>query len=276
MQRVEVNEPTAEEKVNPTLEEELEMQQKARAEKENGGQSNITPEQEQPETTPEGQPESEEEEEIIEERPEWLPEKFKSPEDLAKAYSELEKLQSDNNNNNNADEEEQPETVGVSDAIQNASDDYYTNGELSPENYRALEESGIPREFVDAYVKGQEATMEAEVTTITNSVGGQQNYDDMVQWAQANLPDSEIDSYDELVSTGSTEVATMAVKGLYARYMSEGGGSSVNIAKGSTSGSTVQPFGSMAQVTDAMKDKRYQNDPAYRKEIEQRISVSNL
>ena len=33
MQRVEVNEPTADELVNPTLEEELEMQEKARENK---------------------------------------------------------------------------------------------------------------------------------------------------------------------------------------------------------------------------------------------------
>ena len=43
------------------------------------------------------EPESEEatesipEEQTQEDRPEWLPEKFKSPEDMAQAYSELEK-----------------------------------------------------------------------------------------------------------------------------------------------------------------------------------------
>tara|TARA_R100001463_G_C3543588_1_gene222543 strand:- start:2845 stop:3660 length:816 start_codon:yes stop_codon:yes gene_type:complete len=271
MQRVEVNEPTADELVNPTLEEELEMQEKARENK------NTTEEEKAPEETPEETPEeatTTEEEEVIEERPEWLPEKFKSPEDLAKAYSELEKTQG-NKNTEQQEQQEQP-LSNVSDVIQNASDSYYENGELSTDNYKALEESGIPREFVDAYVKGQEATMEAEVSSITSSVGGQENYDDMVQWAQANLPDSEIDSYDELVSTGTTEVAKMAVKGLYARYMSEDGGSSVNIAKGATSGSTIQPFGSMAQVTTAMKDKRYQQDPSFRREVEQRISISNL
>ena len=43
----------------------------------------------QPETGPEAP--QEEAQDNQSERPEWLPEKFKTPEDLAKSYSELEK-----------------------------------------------------------------------------------------------------------------------------------------------------------------------------------------
>ena len=267
MQQVKINEPTAEEQHNPSLEEELEMQQKAREEKEETPQ----PEEEAPEDPVQQQ------EEEAEERPEWLPEKFKTPEALAKAYSDLEKKQSEQaDSSEESTSESTSETEAVSNVIQEASDSFYENGELSDKNFEDLEKAGIPREFVEAYVKGQEATMNAEIASITDSIGGQENYDAMVQWASANLPSEEIDSYDEIVATGGTNAAKMAVKGLYARYMSEGGGSSVNIAKGATSGASLQPFMSMSQVTDAMKTKQYQQDPAYRKEVEQRISISNL
>ena len=116
--------------------------------------------------------------------------------------------------------------------------------------------------------------MEAEAASITNSIGGQENYDAMVQWASANLPEAEVDSYDDIVSTGTTEAAKMAVKGMYARYLSENGGSSMNIAKGNTSGAAIQPFNSNAQVVEAINDRRYEIDPAYRAEVEKRISVS--
>ena len=269
MQQVKINEPTAEEQHNPSLEEELEMQQKAREEKEETPQ----PEEEAPEDSVQEQQQEEE----TEERPEWLPEKFKTPEALAKAYSDLEKKQSEQaNSSEESTSESTSETEAVSNVIQEASDSFYENGELSDKNFEDLEKAGIPREFVEAYVKGQEATMNAEIASITDSIGGQENYDAMVQWASANLPSEEIDSYDEVVATGGTNAAKMAVKGLYARYMSEGGGSSVNIAKGATSGTALQPFKSMSQVTDAMKTKQYQQDPAYRKEVEQRISISNL
>lgn len=97
----------------------------------------------------------------------------------------------------------------------------------------------------------------------------------MIDWATTSLPSSEINSFNEIVSTGSKEAANMAVKGLYARYMGESGQSSVNIAKGGTSKAAVQPFNSNAQVVEAMNDRRYQNDPAYRAEVERRISVSS-
>ena len=48
----------------------------------------------------------------------------------------------------------------------------------------------------------------------------------------------------------------------------------MNIAKGGTSKAAVTPFNSNAQVVEAINDRRYENDPAYRAEVEKRISVS--
>ena len=264
VEKVEINEPVEGEQMS--LEEQLAQQEAEKAEQlgqevptqqEPSGQEQEAPQQEQ---------ESNEQELILG--------KFKSQEDLIKAYSELEKAQSSRQDKPSNEQGEAVSEANVSSAIQNASDAFYENGELSEDNFRALEQSGIPREFVEAYVRGQEATMEAEVSSITNSIGGQENYDAMVQWASANLPESEVDSYDDIVSTGTTDAATMAVKGMYARYLSENGGSSMNIAKGGTSGAAIQPFNSNAQVVEAMNDPRYQNDPAYRADVEKRISVS--
>ena len=275
MQRVEVNEPTADELVNPTLEEELEMQEKARENK------NTTEEEKAPEETPE-EANTTEEEEVIEERPEWLPEKFKSPEDLAKAYENLEKKQGEQNTDTPEESTEentsdnQPTTELVTSAIQQASESFYESGELTDKNYEDLEKAGISREVADDYMEGKRASNTARETEVQNTVGGKDNYASMIDWAGDSLAKDEVEAFNEIVDYGSQEAKKMAVKGLYARYMSEDGGSSVNIAKGATSGSTIQPFGSMAQVTTAMKDKRYQQDPSFRREVEQRISVSNL
>ncbi len=262
VERTEINEPVEGEQMS--LEEQLEQQEAAKANQ---------VETEQPELSGQEEEEIVSEEQPPEEKPEWLPEKFKTPEDLAKAYSELEKERGKESKPKETEGEEN-KTPNVSNAIQEASDSFYENGELTEDNFKALEENGIPREFVEAYVKGQQATSEAEVATITNSVGGQENYDSMVEWASSSLPPEEIESFDNLVSTGSQEAAKMAVKGLYARYLNEGGGTSVNIAKGGTSKSAITPFNSIAQVTEAMKDRRYNIDPAYRAEVENRISVS--
>lgn len=260
VERVEINEPVEGEQM--TLEDQLAKQEAAMG-------------QETEQQEPSGQ-----EVESNEENPEWLPKKFKTPEELAKAYTQLEKergkeSQPDNKEQQQQQQQEEPKTEGnLSNVIQDASDAFYKDGELSEDNIKALEENGIPREFVDAYVKGQQATMDAEVESIRSSVGGQENYDAMVDWASENLSADEIDTFDDLVSSSSAEATKMAVKGLYARYMGESGQSSVNIAKGGTSKAAVQPFNSNAQVVEAMNDRRYQNDPAYRAEVERRISVS--
>lgn len=262
VERVEINEPVQGEQM--TLEEQL-----AKQEAENPQLA------EQPQQEPSGQEEEAPQQEQRSDEQELILGKFKSQEDLIKAYSELEKAQSSRQEKpSNEQGEGEVSEANVSSAIQNASDAFYENGELSEDNFRALEQSGIPREFVEAYVRGQKATMEAEAASITNSIGGQENYDAMVQWASANLPEAEVDSYDDIVSTGTTEAAKMAVKGMYARYLSENGGSSMNIAKGNTSGAAIQPFNSNAQVVEAINDRRYEIDPAYRAEVEKRISVS--
>ena len=265
VEKVEINEPVEGEQMS--LEDQLAQQESEKAEQ--LGQEVPTQQE------PSGQEEEAPQQEQGSDEQELILGKFKSQEDLIKAYSELEKAQSSRQEKpSNEQEEESVSEVNVSSAIQNASDAFYENGELSEDNFRALEQSGIPREFVEAYVRGQEATMEAEVSSITNSIGGQENYDAMVQWASASLPEAEVDSYDDIVSTGTTEAAKMAVKGMYARYLSENGGSSMNIAKGSTSGAAIQPFNSNAQVVEAINDRRYEIDPAYRAEVEKRISVS--
>ena len=261
MERYEINEPTEGEQMS--LEEELAQQEAAR-QPELSGQEEV---QEQPEETQEEQPED------------LILGKFKSQEDLVKAYENLEKKFSEEHPKKEEQpesESEPPTTPDVSNAIQEASNAFEESGELSEDNYKALEDNGIPREFVEAYVKGQQATVEAEATAITDSIGGQDNYDAMVEWAKGSLSKDEVESYDDMVTKGSQNSAMMAVKGLYARFVGETGQQPVKIAQGQTAGAVVQPFSSNRQIVEAMKDSRYDSDPAYRSDVEQRISVSNL
>lgn len=262
VEKIEINEPVEGEEMS--LEDQLAQQEAEQAQ------------QETTQPDPSGQEEAVEQEQPAEE--ELILGKFKSQDDLVEAYENLEKRLSEKQEAPEAKEESQQEApIGgnVSEVIKEASDSFYENGQLSEENFKALEDSGIPREFVEAYVRGQEATLEAETAAITNTIGGQENYEAMSEWAANNLPESEVSSYNEIVESGSTEAAKMAVRGMYARYVNENGGSAVNIKKGNTSGAAIQPFNSNAQVVEAMNDRRYEMDPAYRAEVERRISVSN-
>lgn len=228
-------------------------------------------------------------------RPQWLPEKFKSPEDMAKAYSELEKkLGSPRQGSQQEQASEQPEQQEnqpvdpkqqeQNQVVQNAweskfsdfSNEYSQKGQLSDDSYKKLNEMGYPREVVEAYIEGQKALAEKSVGGLLSEIGGPQSFEEMRSWAASNVPENELNAYNSLLD-GSAEQAAMAVKGMYARYQAaQGGGRQPKLLAGSQTQGSTAPFRSTAELTRAMSDPKYRSDHAYRKEVEQRLAVSNI
>ena len=218
------------------------------------------------------------EEPAEEERPEWLDEKFESPEEMAKAYKALQqkmsKPKAEKKESAKTDEASAPEaTTG---AIEDARNEFAESGELSDKAFDALEKAGLPRSFVEQYIAGQQAMSVQQAATIQESIGGAGNYEAMAEWASENLADGDLDAFNDIVEGQSVEQARVAVKGLYAQFQAAGGKGPA-LVQGSTSGDAgVKPFGSTAQVTEAMRDPRYASDPAYRENVEKRMSVSSI
>ena len=69
-------------------------------------------------------------------RPEWLPEKFANAEDLAKAYSELEKKQS-------TEVEEVQQASEQTQGLDKFYEEFATNKSLSDKSYKELEKMGL-------------------------------------------------------------------------------------------------------------------------------------
>ena len=226
-------------------------------------------------------------EEIQSDRPEWLPEKFKSAEDMAQAYSELEKKlgqpkeeasEEPEQSEAEAENKEEQAEENVSEAYQTiaeASKEFFENdGQLSEETYNALEKAGLPRDLVDSYAAGQQALLQSEEAQIQSVANGQ--YDAMAEWANENLPQEEIDAFDEAVTGGTIQQAKLAVQGLYARYQNATG-STPKLTQGSVSGVSTMPFKSMQELARAQSDPRYRSgDKAYHEEIDRRLAVSNI
>ena len=220
-------------------------------------------------------------------RPEWLPEKFKSPEDMSKAYAELEKKlgqapkedeqEVEQSEEKAEDDEEQTEenTSEAYKAVAEASKEFFENdGQLSEETYNALEKAGLPRDLVDSYAAGQQALLASEEGQIKSVAQG--NYDAMAEWANENLPQEEIDAFDEAVTGGTISQAKLAVQGLYARYQNEVG-AKPKLTQGAVNGVSTMPFKSMQELARAQSDPRYKSgDKAYHEEIDRRLSVSKI
>ena len=210
-------------------------------------------------------------------RPEWLPEKFNSAEDMAKAYGELEsKL--------GGQETEQPKAEESSDLkipeVNEKDMNYYSqrfaeNGQLDDEDYAGLEKLGVSKPMVDAYIQGQVAMQQQYTQTVYNEVGGQEAYQAMTEWASTNLTPEEVAVYDKAVNSGDTTTTMSAVKGLQARYQMENG-TQPNLRQGKTSGSGVAAYASLEEMKADMRNPRYANDPAFRQQVQNKLAVSDI
>jgi len=212
-------------------------------------------------------------EDNLSERPEWLPEKFSSPEDMAKSYSELEKKMSSPQEETEAqgqDEVKSSEAVSFT----KFSEEYEAGGELSPESFTELEGMGYPREMVETYIKGIQAGGTADADAVMNVVGGKEGYDELTDWAKQSLDTQELELYNSMVS-GGTDNAKMAVEWLASKREAIEG-SEPSLLQGRASAASKDEFRSTAQVVAAMKDPRYGKDSAYTKDVEEKLGRSSV
>ena len=224
-------------------------------------------------------------------RPEWLPEKFKTPEELAKSYSELEallgktpepeaKADEPEAKANEPEEEtkDKPEvkTEGVTtESLEAFYTEYADKGELSPESYQKLaEENGLPKEVVDAYIKGQEASTALQLQNIYKTVGGEEEYNSMTRWASANLTEQEILDFNEAATQEGGDTIS-AVKELHKRF-TEASGVKPQLVQGEATGRTEAVYDSWEQVKVDMQTKAYKTDPAFRAKVSQKLAASNI
>ena len=223
-------------------------------------------------------------ESATDERPEWLPEKFKTPEDMAKSYAALEKKMSGGKEAETSDDTpaEIPTNDDAKEAATNAGLDfdalqteYGSNGGLSDETYEAISKSGIPRDVVDSYIAGQEALATRIRTDMFSSVGGEEKYSDMMQWASSSLDKTEVDAYNNVMGTSDPAQIQLAVRGLNAKYQAENG-SNPSLLSGETTANAGTKFESVAQVTEAMRNPKYKTDPAFRKQVEAKLARSSV
>ena len=223
---------------------------------------------------------------VTQSKPEGLPEKFNSVEDLAKSYSELEKKLGDNKEE--APKEEAPKTDTKNDldiaekAVENAglnmetlSSEYAEKGELDAKSYDALEKAGIPKNYVDQFIEGQKAIADQQSKSIKDMVGGADAYSDMSNWAADNMSEEEKTAYNTAVNSNDIETAKLAVVGLKAKF-EKANGNEPNLVEGKGTITGQDGYNSWAEVTAAMGDDRYQKDPAYQAMVQEKLSKSEL
>jgi hypothetical protein len=131
------------------------------------------------------------------------------------------------------------------------------------------------RIVVDAFIQGQEAVATQMQNTIKAEVGGAESYTEIVTWAKDALNPQEIAAFNKTVNSNDLEAVKLAVTGLKARHDAVNG-TNPKLISGKAGTDTGGGYNSWAQVTAAMKDARYESDSAFRAEVQDKISKSQL
>jgi hypothetical protein len=226
--------------------------------------------------------------------------KYKSAEDLEKAYLELQKKLGEGSQPSNdegsepfEDDQEEPseapegevDPIDTSETVkllEGATSEYYNNESgLTPETYEKLSQlSG--KELLDswiAYTKSQEQVLaqqalnQADVDRVMTAVGGQNEYNQMLGWAKDNLNPAEVAAYDSVVNSNDPDAIYWAALGLKAKYTDSVGYEGKQIT-GKRTPATNEVFRSHAELARAIRDPRYRDDPAYRLDIETKLARS--
>lgn len=233
------------------------------ADKFDAAQSNAAPE------APAGEP-----------RPDWLPEKFATPADMARAYAELEQRQSAPK----AEERVDLSTVTESDtrtALQEGGlnydkyrSEFGETGDLSEASRAELVKAGFDDELIDEYLEGTRARASMMQQEVLSEVGGPQAYAEMTEWAVANLTPAQIAVFNDMVSGTNLDAIKLAIGGLKAQY--EGAvGRAPKLLQGSGGNTEAGGYRSTQEMVAAMRDPRYKTDPAYRSDVAAKLARSN-
>ena len=159
------------------------------------------------------------------------------------------------------------------------------NGEITDTMYGQLEGAGLSRDAIDAYLDGRavqsgyrgevQDLAAQDVDIIKNSVGGEAEYNQMTAWAAANLDQNVIEAFDNLLDSGDPNAIQLAVNGLKAQYENATGYEG-RMYTGKAPKSSGDVFRSQPELVAAMSDPRYDQDPAYRQDIIEKLDRSDL
>lgn len=213
-------------------------------------------------------------EEMIEAHEQRLAGKYKNAEELEAAYLELQKKLGSQEDNVQTEPEETPEVDWLAEA-QRAMQE---SGELSEEITKQLSEmSGVDvfnaMQGNDDQPQARDLTQQ-EVNNVYQAVGGEDAYSNMISWAQSNLSADEIGAFDQIIEGGNMNQINLAIQGLNARY-TDSVGQDGDLLQGKPAASE-STFRSQQELIQAMNDPRYDDDPAYRQDIINKLDRSEL
>lgn len=239
--------------------------------------------------------------------------KFKTTEDLIKAYGELEKklgqtapaagdeapgTETATENTDETPEDDNSETedaagsspygAAVTEVLTKAgldpaqvATDFAGAGEISEDVYTKLAEAGYPREMVEAYRRGIQqtadtaaASAEVGVAEIKAAAGGEADYAKLQSWMASNMSEADLTPYNEAVTSGDTAKAKAAVAEAAAKWRADVGVEGDLLAGHAPSGQ--KGYNTEAEWLADMAKPEYKTSATFRSDVAAKIAASTI
>lgn len=235
--------------------------------------------------------------------------KFNSPEELAKAYQELEKKLGQPKQTDPAEAPSPVQGYTAEQAVQTYGQEAVEalagkglnlaevmwqadQGQDISSHYDSLAEAfNVPRQLVEAYVTKTQAPpaaaadspvlSEQDAAQLKAMVGGDDGFQQLSAWAQQNLDPAELADYNAVVDSGNKQAISWALKAIQAKASGPAAPSEPKLISGGRP-PAVEKFESKQQVLDAMSkrnekgQKLYEVDDAYRARVRELLARSEV
>ncbi len=240
------------------------------------------------EFTPEEQENIKVGEALEEQQNQLLAGKFEDAKQLEDAYVELQrKLGSPKEEPSEEPEEpkepeekEEEESIDTSflEKLWDEANDKFTDEtmkELSDMDPKALAQMHLQYRANNQSKEAPPITTET-VTELKSVAGGEEDYGTMIGWAKENLQEQEIQMYDKVMEGADPLAMFFAIQALKYRYDDESGTEGRMLTGKAPTSTKGDTFRSQAEVVRAMSDSKYDNDPAYRQDVFNKLERSNI
>ena len=217
--------------------------------------------------------------------------KYKTAEDLESAYIELQKklgepkeevsneteeTVSEETTEESKEEEPKDKESSVLDSLWEQRDN---KDGFSDDVLKELASTN-PGELAKEYLRYRQTNQpqsltDENISQLMESAGGEEKYNTIVGWAKNNLSDQEQKMYDTVVDRGDPLACYFALQALMGRY-NDAVGTDGRMLTGKPPSSAGDVFKSQAEMVKAMEDDRYNDDPAYRQAIMEKLERSNI
>ena len=206
--------------------------------------------------------------------------KYKNAEELEKGYLELQQKLSSNQPAEKAEPEQTEESAEPS-ILDRIWEESTSREEFSPELTEEISKMSST-ELANMYLDYRQANEGAEpardfsqeeIQQLQGVVGGKENYTNMIDWAQKSLNETEVNMFDAVMAKGDPLAAFFAVRSLAYAY-NDAVGYDGNVVQGKAPKQNTDQFRSQQELITAMSDPRYENDPAYRQDVMDKLTRS--